>query len=545
MNFSDKHVLIVEDQRPFLLLLRGLLHSMGASNVVMKSSAEKAISFCKKQKFDVIVSDLHLGADRKNGFELIEELRTRKLVKPTTIFILISADSARPVVLGSLERRPDDFLIKPFSQVQLKSRINRAWQKRQYLRHVFQALSNENVNGAVDLCEELLASPSPYKGTCEQLLVELYLQINQPDKALDVLTPYLQGKPITWTQISLAKTYLALEQYDDAIQTAEGVIKNNRFNADAHDILAQANDAKKNGETAISAIEQAIKLSPFSLPRHFSACSIARNHNHFELAASSSKAIWDLSKRTVHFSTFHWCGYVRSLLDVAEYTDDKRMRNRYQQDALLALQRGTFDEYLQRIDDQFDVGIFSKIINARVNAIDGKMIDAKRHLAQSQIALEEKFSSPPPTYIPDTIKVMYTLGEYDDALSLQALVNEQNIELDHTSRALIDSESLKAKQNTANYLKFNREGISLYQQGQFEKAKASFSLAQGFAPVNTGVALNLLQCLLQILSKSEKIEVGMRGECQRLYKLLEDTPLKAQHLEKYQTLRADLEKFVN
>ena len=118
MQFSNKQVLIVEDQRPFLLLLKGLMHSMGASDVVTKSSAEQAVSLCKKHKFDVIICDLHLGADNKSGYELIEELRTRRLINPTSIFILISADSARPIVLGSIERRPDDFLVKPFSQVQ-------------------------------------------------------------------------------------------------------------------------------------------------------------------------------------------------------------------------------------------------------------------------------------------------------------------------------------------------------------------------------------------------------------------------------------------
>ena len=47
MNFANKQVLIVEDQRPFLLLLRGLMHSMGATDIVTKSSAEKAISICR------------------------------------------------------------------------------------------------------------------------------------------------------------------------------------------------------------------------------------------------------------------------------------------------------------------------------------------------------------------------------------------------------------------------------------------------------------------------------------------------------------------
>lgn len=65
MNFANKQVLIIEDQRPFLLLLRGLLNAMGASKVVTKATAEQSISECKKNKFDVILCDLHLGVNKK------------------------------------------------------------------------------------------------------------------------------------------------------------------------------------------------------------------------------------------------------------------------------------------------------------------------------------------------------------------------------------------------------------------------------------------------------------------------------------------------
>lgn len=544
MNFSDKHVLIVEDQRPFLVLLRGLLQSMGASNVVTKSSAEKALSVCKKQKFDVIVCDLHLGSNKKNGFEFVEELRVRGLAPPTAVFIIISADSARPVVLGSIERRPDDYLIKPFSQAQLKTRITRAWQKRQFLAPVLREIAKQNINNAVDACEILLANPSPYKGTCEQLLVDLYWQLKQPNKALEVLMPYTQGKPIMWAQVALGKTYLQLEDYDKAIEFAEMVIKRNRFNPDAQDILAKASDAKQLGELAINAVKEAIKLSPFSLSRHFQACAIARNYDDYLLAATSSLAIWDLSKRTVHYDSLHWCGYVRSLLDVAEYTDDKSQRNRYQQEALLAVQRGKFDEYLQRLNDEFDVGIFTNIINARVNVLDGKMLDAKKQLSQSQIAIDAKYATPPTAFIPDSVKVMYDLGEYEDAIQLKQLLQHRDIPLDANSEAMLINEEQKAKQKLANYQKYNRDGIQLYQQGDYEQAKASFSLAQEIAPVNVGVTLNLLQCLFQIFSKADPSSPELHSECRRLYKIIDDMPLKQQHEEKYITLRKDIDKLI-
>ncbi|WP_394220302.1 response regulator [Alteromonas gracilis] len=544
MQFSNKQVLIVEDQRPFLLLLKGLMHSMGTSDVVTKSSAEQAASLCKKHKFDIVICDLHLGADNKNGYELIEELRTRNLISQTAVFILISADSARPVVLGSIERRPDDFLIKPFSQAQLKSRIVRAWQKRQFLQQAYTLIERGEINSAIDHIESLLESPSHYKGHCEQLLVELYWRINQPDKALDVLSDYIEGKPVLWAQTAIGKTYLYLKEYEKAISIAKRALKRNRFNADAHDILAQAYQSLDSGDKALEAIKEAIKLSPYSLPRHFKACEIGRINEDLVLAASSSQAIWDLSKRTVHKTSLHWCGIIRSLLDVAELADDKKQRNKYQQEALLTLQRGKFDEHLQKMDRDFDVDIFGTIVNARISAIDGKLIDAKRHLSNSQSLLDDKYAEVPTAFIPDSINVMYKLGEFDDALQLKSELETRQGELDENSTSMLNIQANNAAKNLASYQQFNREGIQHYQQKDYERAKASFSLAQGFAPVNTGVALNLLQCLLQIAVKAGKADATLIAECKRLFKLIDDMSLKEPYKEKYTNLREELSKYI-
>ncbi|MBT3137326.1 response regulator [Alteromonas sp. ALT199] len=544
MQFSNKQVLIVEDQRPFLLLLKGLMHSMGASDVVTKSSAEQAVSLCKKHKFDIVICDLHLGAENKNGYELIEELRTRRLINPTSVFILISADSARPVVLGSIERRPDDFLIKPFSQVQLKSRIVRAWQKRQFLQQAFSLIEQSELNSAIDHIEFLLEKPGHYKGHCEQLLIELYWRIEQPEKALDVLQEYIDGRPVLWAQIAIGKTYLFLKEYEKAISIAKKTIKRNRFNADAHDILAQGYQAMETSEKALEAIKEAIKLSPLSLSRHFKACEIGRQHNDLILAATSSHAIWDLSKRTVHKTSLHWCGVIRSLLDVAESAEDKRQRNKYQQEALLTLQRGKFDEHLYKIDRDFDVDIFGNIVNARISAIDGKLIDAKRHLNASQAQLDDKYVEVPTSFIPDSINVMYKLGEYDDALQLNNVLATRSAELDQNSSSMLETLAKKAQKNLASYQQFNREGIQHYQQQDYERAKASFALAQGFAPVNTGVALNLLQCILQIAVKDDKTETKLINECKRLFKLIDDMTLKAPYKEKYDNIRDELSKYI-
>ena len=133
MPYQEVNILIVEDQRPFLILLKGLLTNLGAKDVMTATSADQAIRFCRNHRVDIIVCDLHLGTNKKNGFELYQELQYRKMVSAGAVFLLISADATRPIVLGSLEHKPDDYLLKPFSQAQLKSRLNRSWQRKRFI----------------------------------------------------------------------------------------------------------------------------------------------------------------------------------------------------------------------------------------------------------------------------------------------------------------------------------------------------------------------------------------------------------------------------
>ena len=94
--------IIVDDQRPFLLMLKGIISKLGVRSLRIVQSAENAISDCRKEKFDVVIADLHLGNNKKNGYQLIEQLRIQKLAKADTVYMMVSGDSHRPVVLGSI-----------------------------------------------------------------------------------------------------------------------------------------------------------------------------------------------------------------------------------------------------------------------------------------------------------------------------------------------------------------------------------------------------------------------------------------------------------
>lgn len=544
MKYADKRVLIVEDQRPFLMLLKGLLQSMGATEVVTHMSAEKALTACRKEKFDIVIADLHLGAEQKNGFELVEELRLSRLIKPSAIFVLISADSARPVVLGSIERRPDDYIVKPFSQAQLKSRISRAWQKRQALLPVYRAIHDEDTQTAISACQEIIALNSNYLHSTELLLTELFWQTNKYTDALNLLEPYKDAAGVQWIQIALARTYLYIERYEEAIAVCEAVLLQNRFSAEAFDIIAQARQGLSEGEEALAAIGQAIKLSPYSLPRYVAACDIARSNDDFIFAHEACAAIWDLSRRTAHQDIAHWCSFIRSMLDVAEHADEKRVKNRYQQDALLHLQRGRHDERVVRLNPEFDFDIFEQVIMARVAALDGKLLDAKRALFMSQQDIEDKYETYPVMYAPDSLNVMMELGEFEEAQPIISMLDKHAEAAGKHILTSAQGMSKTSRQRHKQFLKFNRQGIELYQDGKFEQAREQFCLAQEFAPVNTGVALNLLQCIIKLTHGRKTSNEELVSECRRLNKMLHDMPLKAQHKEKFDALSEDIQALI-
>lgn len=542
-TFSDKKILIIEDQRPFLILLKGLIGNLGASSISTCQTAEKAVSLCRSSSFDIVICDLHLGNDKKNGFELVEELRVQKWLKPQSIFIIISADSARPVVMGSKERRPDDYLIKPFSQAQLKSRIIRAWKKRQFLAPIFVASDKGHLNQAIDIAKGLMQNPSPYQGYCLQVLIELYWKTKQYNVAMQIVEAHSFNQAVMWLQIAKGKTEIALGQFKEAITTSDLLLKKNRFCVEAHDILAEAQSALNQPEDALTTIQDALKISPYSLDRLFITCRIARETGDYVLASKTCLSIWEQSKRSVYSSTSHWCSYVRSLLDAAEYADDRKRKNSFQQQALLAVQRSRFDDVLSRLSEEFDVLLFEELINARINAIDGKLIEAKRIIANSQFTIEKRYDEFPKVYAPDSIHTLLKIGEYEQAQSVIDLIGEDTNELDPNSQYTIARAKNDAKEKLVSYTALNRTGIRLYEEGKFLEAKSVFEDAQKIAPVNTGVALNLLQCLVKLLTQQTKKKVDPKfiSECRKILRLIEGVPLIEQHQLKFDALLEELD----
>ena len=87
--------------------------------------APDVVSLCESIEYDVILLGYDLGSDKKNGQQLLEELRSKKLISRQCTIVMITAEVSQAMVLAALEHKPDDYLAKPYSLNDLSTRLKR------------------------------------------------------------------------------------------------------------------------------------------------------------------------------------------------------------------------------------------------------------------------------------------------------------------------------------------------------------------------------------------------------------------------------------
>ncbi len=131
-NLARSNILIIEDFEGMRIILRDMLDRAGASRIVLTANAAMAINQLERQRFDIILCDLHLGPG-KNGQDILEEARHRALLPPEAVWLMVSSEKEAEMVTGTVESRPDDYLIKPITETLLYSRLSRQIAKKQAL----------------------------------------------------------------------------------------------------------------------------------------------------------------------------------------------------------------------------------------------------------------------------------------------------------------------------------------------------------------------------------------------------------------------------
>lgn len=535
LELSDSRILIIDDQKPFQVMLKGLLHTMGARQVTAKSTGESGVAAHTNQPFDILLVDYNLGHG-KNGRQVLEELQVLQLVRDDTIFFLITGDNSRPMVLSALELQPDDYLMKPFSQGLLRTRLVRAFKKRKALKTIYQTLYRHQYADCIKACQEHIDVQGRYSNYCRKLTAELFLKLGQLDEAEQRLLELLEEQRFTWGVMTLAKTRLMQNKPDEAIELAREVLAKNTNAVDAQDLIAQCHVKAERLSDALESARKAVGLAPFSIERQSNFARIARDNQEFELARQAMHHVLEISRKSVFRDPRHLCTYIRSILDAAENADDPRQVGKYQTEATIALQRARYDDNL--VYSELEYQELEHVVMARIESFNGRFREAQHHLNEvvgQSLAQQGDIS---PELAPDVLSVLLDLGEYEKANQLSERLEQQH-QLDEYSQRLLKHRFEKSEERQASFFEANRAGIAQYKSGDFGAAIQSFTTALTHAPMNSGAALNYIQAAIKVLGDSDKPNPEFVKECKRCFRTLEGMQLSDTHQKRYARLHEE------
>jgi two-component system chemotaxis response regulator CheY len=113
-------VLIVDDYKTMLRIVRNLLLQLGFTNIDEAMDGNDAYALMKQRKYGLVMSDWNMQP--VTGLDLLKKVRADEDTKSTP-FIMVTAESKTENVVAAKGAGVNNYIIKPFNLPVLKSKI--------------------------------------------------------------------------------------------------------------------------------------------------------------------------------------------------------------------------------------------------------------------------------------------------------------------------------------------------------------------------------------------------------------------------------------
>jgi two-component system chemotaxis response regulator CheY len=118
----DMHmpILIVDDYKTMLRIIRNLLKQLGFDNVEEATDGSMALTKLRDKGFSLVISDWNM--EPMTGIQLLREVRADAKLKDLP-FIMITAESKSENVIAAKEAGVSNYIVKPFNAATLKQKL--------------------------------------------------------------------------------------------------------------------------------------------------------------------------------------------------------------------------------------------------------------------------------------------------------------------------------------------------------------------------------------------------------------------------------------
>ncbi|MEI4549754.1 response regulator [Pseudoalteromonas spongiae] len=504
----ESSILLIDDQPLALSYMKQSLESLGFSDISIAENAKMALGLCQEHTFNLVLCSFNLGK-LKDGYQLYEELKTKRLIKNICGFIFISAETDTSLVHSVIELQPDDFLAKPFSLKVFGERIVKLLKRKQALAQIYDFIDVGNDSKALRYVNEMLADSS--KNHLSPILLklrgELLLRLKRTAEAIDFFKSVLNIQKFTWARVGLVEAYIQNSEFTQAKNILEVMLTKPETRLVGYHLLGKLELFLENYQQAQHYLSLASKLAPRNIERQEDLIILSKfNHDH-EKHFRVNKELVKYAKHSMHDKPDIYLNLARAGIDYALTLDQADIVNRLtrQSNECLSELRKQFPD--SKAQEQIDV------INARIHYLKDERSKA--------IALVEQLEDQPIIRsVDDTLdkaKAFHELGMHHKANQLFTKLTEHcgKYQSDNAPlNAYLKQEQQERDEIRHSPKELNNNAVHSYEKGKYEEALNYFTQAFRIMPKNANIALNLLQVMLDTKHPgSQSLNKAMISRC--------------------------------
>ena len=113
-------ILIIDDYKTMLRIIRNLLKQLGFNNVDEATDGSQALGKLKEKKYGLVISDWNMQP--MTGLQLLKAVRSDDQLSNIP-FIMVTAESKTENVMAAKEAGVNNYIVKPFNAETLKGKI--------------------------------------------------------------------------------------------------------------------------------------------------------------------------------------------------------------------------------------------------------------------------------------------------------------------------------------------------------------------------------------------------------------------------------------
>ncbi|WP_338846409.1 tetratricopeptide repeat protein [Massilia sp. W12] len=491
-DWKNQHYLLVDDFQGMRQLLRESLRNLGARFVDQAGSGGEAIMMLQQTRYNVVLCDYNLGQG-KNGQQVLEEAKLRELVRPTVVWIVVSAEKSVESVMGAAELQPDAYLIKPITEEVLLTRLNRAWHRKQVFRPIDQAYLEKDYLRAAKLCDVKGDATRVHALDLLRMKAMLLIKSGEYEQAREVYERVLGVRDFIWARAGLAKIKMKNGEFHVARDMFREIINENRYFIDAYDQLAATYQQMGQFDDAAKILEAAAKLSPNSVQRQRSLGELAMKVGNTAQAERAFRKCLSMSEFSIYKSPDAQLGLARVC---GQKSDTKEA---------LALLTAVQKEYHTE-----QVKLRAKITEGLVYHESGDYIKARRAGDELGEMLATTTDRPAPPICLDMARLMFAVGVKEPPVILLSEIIRNNHDNDLMLQEVQEIfEKARMGEEGASIIAASRKeasdlmnrGVLLWKTGKLPEAVEWMRNARQQLPTNLRVLFNCAQIMISYMQK--------------------------------------------